>query len=176
MIVVRPMNAGDIPGVVASARHADIEELLDGAGATVEQTLSAGLQHSVRCSLIVARAQDGEEVPLAAFGDVCHSPLGGIGVPWLVSTDHITSHARGFLKVCRPLVADMLTRHITLTNWVDDRNTAAIRWLQWLGFDMSEPMPAGVRGLPFRQFTMHRGATPCVTSRLSLSPSVPSVG
>lgn len=152
MITVRPMLAEDIASVAAVAREADAHELMDGAGVTVERALRDGLDRSVRCALIMAG-----DLPLAAFGDVCHSPLGGVGIPWLVSTDHITKHARGFLRVCRPLVADMLTRHLVLINYVDDRNTAAIRWLEWLGFEMSEPMPAGVRGLPFRQFKLHRG-------------------
>jgi hypothetical protein len=151
MITVRPMHAGDIAGIAASARRADVEEMRDGAGVSIEQALEHGLARSLRCALIMAG-----DLPLAAFGDACQSPLGGVGIPWLVSTDHITAHARGFLRVCRPLVADMLTRHQVLINYVDARNVAAIRWLEWLGFEMSEPMPAGVRGLPFKQFSMSR--------------------
>ena len=41
-----------------------------------------------------------------------------------------------------------------LVNWVDDRNTCAIRWLKWMGFTIHEPEPYGVANLPFRRFDM----------------------
>lgn len=150
MITVRPMTKADVAVIAAAARQADITEMRDGAGITVEQALQDGLAMSEKCLVIMA---DG--LPLAALGDSRHDET--LGVPWLVSTIHIEHHARGFLRACRPLLADMLSRHQQLLNMIDARNTAAIRWLEWLGFTMSEPMPAGVRGLPFRLFTMTRG-------------------
>lgn len=150
MITVRPMKQEDVAVIAAAARQADIEEMRDGAGVTVEQALQHGLELSSNCMVIMAG-----DLPLAALGDSRHDD--DIGIPWLVSTVHIEQHARGFLRACRPLLADMLTRHQRLLNMIDTRNTAAIRWLEWLGFTMSEPMPAGVRGLPFRLFTMTRG-------------------
>ncbi|MNC81827.1 hypothetical protein D3C75_1350850 [compost metagenome] len=50
----------------------------------------------------------------------------------------------------------MLERHPTLTNYVDARNLAAIRWLQWLGFRMDSPVPYGPHRLTFRQFHLTR--------------------
>ncbi|MGL4315342.1 MAG: hypothetical protein ACRCTL_01810 [Pseudomonas sp.] len=150
MITVRPMTQADVAIIAAAARQADIDEMRDGAGVTVAQALQHGLDISDRCLVIMA-----DDLPLAALGDSRHDD--STGVPWLVSTIHIERHARGFLRACRPLLADMLTRHPQLLNLIDARNTNAIRWLEWLGFRMSEPMPAGVRGLPFRLFTMTRG-------------------
>lgn len=150
MITVRPMTQDDVAVVAAAARQADIDEMRDGAGATIEQALQDGLSRSISCLVIMAG-----DLPLAALGDAAHDDT--LGVPWLISTVHIHRHARGFLRACRPLLADMLTRHQRLLNLIDARNTNAIRWLEWLGFEMSEPMPAGVRGLPFRLFTMSRG-------------------
>lgn len=152
MISVRAMVAADVPVIAAVARQADIEEMRDGAGVSIAEALEFGLATSLRASVIMAG-----DKPLAAFGDASGGLFTGVGVPWLISTEHVTQHARGFLRICRPLVQDMLVRHSLLMNYVDDRNTAAIRWLQWLGFEMHEPIPAGVRGLPFRKFTMVRG-------------------
>lgn len=150
MITVRPMTQEDVAVIAAAARQADIDEMRDGAGVTVEQALQHGLDISDSCLVIMAG-----DLPLAALGDSRHDDR--TGVPWLVSTVHIDLHARGFLRACKPLLADMLTRHQQLLNLIDARNTNAIRWLEWLGFRMSEPMPAGVRGLPFRLFTITRG-------------------
>lgn len=152
MIYVRPMVETDVLEIAAVARHADIEEMRDGAGVTIEQALWQGLEHSLRASVIMAG-----DKPVAAFGDTSTGVLSGVGVPWLVSTIHVQKHARGFLRVCRPLVDDMLTRHFELMNYVDERNKAAIRWLEWLGFEMGETVTAAVSGLPFRKFTKSRG-------------------
>lgn len=151
MITVRQMTPADVPAIAAMARQADIEEMRDGAGVTVADALDLGLRTSLRASVIMAG-----DKPVAAFGDASGGLFTGVGVPWLISTVHVEQHARGFLRVCRPLVQDMLNRHSMLMNYVDDRNTAAIRWLRWLGFEMHEPIAAGVRGLPFRKFTMTR--------------------
>lgn len=42
--------------------------------------------------------------------------------------------------ICRSLLDDF---HI-VTNFVDNRNTKAQRWLQWLGFTLGAPQPFGV--------------------------------
>lgn len=149
MITVRALIQSDILGVASLAREADIIELRDGAGVTVKQAISDGLAISCACKII-----ESPEGPLAALGDSKYSDH--VGVPWLVSTKLIEQHRRGFLRVCRPLVQDMLSRHSALTNLIDCRNVAAIRWLQWLGFRMAGPVIAGRAGMPHYIFTMER--------------------
>lgn len=151
MIIVRPLQADDLPQLVANARAADIDEARDGAGLTIAQSLELGMKLSQQAMVF-----DTEGVLLAAFGDAKAFEAPGVGVPWLISTNSIEQHARGFLRACRPLVQEMLQRHQVLTNFVDDRNEAAKRWLAWLGFELASPVPAGRLGLPFRQFTMTR--------------------
>lgn len=151
MIIVRPLQPDDFAQLIANARIADIEEAKDGAGLTIAQSLELGMKISAKAMVF-----DADGVLLAAFGDAKAFEAPGVGVPWLISTNAIEQHARGFLRACRPLVQEMLQRHQVLTNFVDDRNDAAKRWLAWLGFDLSSPVPAGRLGLPFRQFTMTR--------------------
>ena len=151
MIIVRPMVEANIEVIAASARQADRDEIVEGCGQTVAGALSYGLRASVAAHVICWG-----DTPLAAFGDVSHSPCAGIGIPWLVSTHAIEQHARPFLRACRPLLNLMLVRHPTLVNYVDARNTAAIRWLEWLGFTMSSPVPYGPNQLLFRQFHMNQ--------------------
>lgn len=151
MIIVRPLQAEDFPELIANARAADIKEAMDGAGLTIAQSLELGMKLSAKAMVF-----DADGVLLAAFGDAKAFEAPGVGVPWLISTNAIEQHARGFLRACRPLVQEMLQRHQVLTNFVDDRNEAAKRWLAWLGFELASPVPAGRLGLPFRQFTMTR--------------------
>lgn len=150
MIRIRPYTPDEIPGIASAARQADIDEMLACAGATIEQTLVLGLQRSLRSWVIESAG-----LPLAAGGDT----LGGIGigVPWMVTTNHIETNPRGFLRASKAVMQDMLSRHYHLVNYVDSRNTDAIRWLQWLGADVAPAAPYGRSGLPFRKFTMNRG-------------------
>lgn len=151
MISVRPMAETDIAVIAGAARAADRAEIEEGCGQPMDKALALGLRASV-APLVICW---GDEV-LAAFGEVSHNPCAGIGIPWLVSTNAIESRARAFLRVCRPLLDQMLTRHQTLVNYVDARNTAAIRWLEWLGFETGSPTPYGPKGLLFRQFHITR--------------------
>lgn len=149
MISIRPMVAADIATVAASAREADVVEMRDGAGLGIGQALSIGLRESLRSWVIEC---DG--MPMAAAGDT----LGGIGVgvPWMVTTQHIVRNRKGFLCASRAVLDDALTRHFQLVNYVDARNNAAIRWLSWLGFSIDDPVPYGAQGLPFHKFHLFR--------------------
>lgn len=148
---VLPIEPEDIAGILRDVRQADIDEIVEGLGVSLESELVDGIAGSLNARKIVV---DGQIV--AVFGDAVHSLLGSVGVPWLISTVHVEQHARAFLKVCRPEVQGMLTRHRHLFNYVDARNTAAIRWLKWLGFDFGEAVPYGPKRLPFYPFTLNR--------------------
>jgi hypothetical protein len=149
LIEVRALAQHDIVHMLGIIRSHDIMEIEQGCGMGIREALEYGLEHSIGALLML-----GDGLPLAALGDVPH---GNIGVPWLISTNHIERHARGFLRACRPLFEQMAKRHDVLTNYVDARNLTAIRWLGWLGFEFGEPVAYGPHGLPFKQFTYQRG-------------------
>ena len=48
----------------------------------------------------------------------------------------------------------MLKTYRVLTNYADARNTTAIRWLRWLGFNILPAIPFGLDGLPFHPFEL----------------------
>lgn len=143
------MVQGDIEAVAAVARQADREEMLACASATVAECLCVGLGQGLRAWVI-----ESDGLALAAVGDTIAGI--GIGVPWMVTTDHIGTDPRGFLRASKAVLVEMFQRHHQLINYVDARNVAAIRWLAWLGFTIDEAVPYGVKGLPFRRFTMVR--------------------
>lgn len=150
MIRVRATRLDDLQIVADNARQADKDEMQAAAGATVMECLQRGYAESLRCWSICD-----DDHPIAVVGDVMTGI--GHGLPWMVTTDDVPFHARGFLRASRAVLANMLERHSTLSNMVDDRNKAAIRWLSWLGFEIGEPVPAGHLGLPFRSFRLVRG-------------------
>lgn len=148
---VLPVSAEDVPAILQIVRQADIDEITEALGIPMEQALLDAVTGSLNAKKIVV---DGEVV--AVFGDAVYSILGSVGVPWLISTTHVERHARAFLKVCKPEVQGMLTRHQHLLNYVDARNTAAIRWLKWLGFTFGPAAPYGARRFLFHPFTLNR--------------------
>ena len=148
---VLPVSVEDVPAILLIVRQADVDEITEALGIPMERALIDAVTGSLNARKIVV---DGEVV--AVFGDAIHSILGSVGVPWLISTIHVEKHARAFLKVCKPEVQGMLTRHRHLMNYVDARNTSAIRWLKWLGFDFGEAAPYGPKRLPFYPFTLNR--------------------
>lgn len=148
---VLPVTAEDVAGILPIVRQADIDEITEALGIPMEEALLEAITGSLNAKKIVV---DG--LVVAVFGDAVHSILGSIGVPWLISTVHVEKHARAFLKVCKPEVQGMLTRHQHLMNYVDARNTAAMRWLKWLGFTFGPAAPYGARSFPFHHFTLNR--------------------
>ncbi len=148
---VLPVTTDEIPGIALDVRQGDVDELTEALGIPIEQALLMGITGSLNVKKIVVSGQ-----VVAVFGDAVHSAVESIGVPWLISTVHVERHRRAFLQVCKPEVEKMLTRHRHLINYVDARNTLAIRWLRWLGFSFFPAAPYGERGFLFHQFTMTR--------------------
>lgn len=69
------------------------------------------------------------------------SLIGQTGVPWLLGSDLVRVHRRAFMIETRRMVARWLGMFAVLRNSVDCRYQAAIHWLRWLGFSLSEPFP-----------------------------------
>ena len=148
---VLPVTAEDVATILPIVRQADIDEITEALGIPMERALMEAITGSLNAKKIVV-----EGMVVAVFGDATYSILGSVGVPWLISTIHVERHARAFLKVCKPEVQGMLTRHHHLINYVDARNTSAIRWLKWLGFTFGPSVPYGARRFPFHPFTLNR--------------------
>jgi len=146
---VLPLSAADVASVVADVRQADVDEIAEALQTPIEGALAEALGNHCKASKIVVGG-----LIVAVFGDSRHDEQ--IGVPWLISTRHIERFPKAFLQVCKPEVVEMLGRHSLLLNYVDIRNTAAIRWLSWLGFSFGEPEPYGPLGMPFYPFWMRR--------------------
>lgn len=138
-----------VEAIVADARHADVDELFAATGITPELAMWKGLA----CS---THAWTGffDDRPVCMFGVAPRSVLSGRGYPWLIGTNLMERHALVFLRECRPNLEQMKSAYNLLENYVDARNVKAVRWLRWLGFDISPAAPYGDLGLPFHYFKM----------------------
>lgn len=91
-------------------------------------------------------------VPEVMFGVGDLNILAGVAAPWLLGTDAVETHYVAFLRRSVGFRDQLLQRYSVLTNFVDARNRASIRWLRWLGFTFSDPVE--FRGQEFRQFEL----------------------
>ena len=82
------------------------------------------------------------------------SILSNIGIPWLLGTDEIEDHSKYFLRQNRYYMNQIKKKYAFMFNFVDARNTVAIRWLKWLGFSVYGAKPFGPDDMPFHRFEM----------------------
>ncbi len=76
----------------------------------------------------------------------------GVGSPWMLCSDEAHRASAQFLRINQKWVDVLQSKYPLLMNYVDARNTKAIRWLRWCGFRLIALRPYGVEGRPFYEF------------------------
>jgi hypothetical protein len=158
--------AGDVRIVRATLEHAaqlaeqlrreDRAELVATGVANVRTAIEDGVRGS---AIAVAVLFDGE---VACIAGVVPYPsgtaLGGpdTGCVWMLSGTAVNRHKKAFLRLSRSVLKAFLGRYRCLENLVDARYLAAIRWLQWLGFEVSAPSAFGPHEAPFCRAVIRR--------------------
>ncbi|MCO7563571.1 hypothetical protein NJI34_00320 [Pseudomonas sp. S 311-6] len=142
-----PVLEEHIQALLTDMREADLVELRAIRGWAPEREVRHAVSTASHCAACVV---DGKVV--AIFGDSPHDAV--YGLPWMASTTWINQYRRQFLAECRPVIEGMRSRHQVLLNLVDVRNTLAIRWLKWLGFQFLPAVPYGINGELFYPFQM----------------------
>lgn len=150
---VVPTSMAHVDLILPHVRAADALEL-SALGVSALEAMLVGIKLS---SSTWTGFCDGEAVTM--FGVVPISVVTGLGAPWLVSTDKLERYQFAFLRRCRPYLRTMMRAYPDLSNFVDARNTTAIRWLKWLGFEISTPIPYGYKGELFHRF--YKENKPC---------------
>lgn len=160
-----PATRAMVVDLAPRLRKADVDEVYAATGRKARDALieAFDLADHVSALLVDGRCE-------AVAGTVPH-PTDGLGVIWMLASDKATLKRRPFLETNRGFIAECLERHEALSNFVDERNTQAIRWLRWLGFRILDPRPFGFLGLPFRQFWMDRPATSVSLAKTRQRPS-----
>lgn len=146
---IQPVTQKHVNELIKHMRKADREEIWAAMHQTATQALSLCLLASRESYVGLA---DGKVVCIFGVGSA--HLLSTTGVPWLLATDKLEKHARGFLRCNKKKLTEMLLGYTLLRNYVDARNHTAIRWLQWLGFTLLAPEPYGADRLLFYPFEM----------------------
>lgn len=140
-------RACHIRSVAERMRKADREEVW---AASRKTPLGALLYSYRKSSLAWTALVDGRPEVMFGVGDL--NILAGVGAPWLLGTDAVEKHYVTFLRQSVDFRAQLLARYSVLRNFVDSRNRVSIRWLQWLGFRLLDPVE--MNGHTFRLFEL----------------------
>jgi len=140
-----------IAPVAIHMRQADRDEVEASSGRSPYEALEFSLARSVIARTVLV---DGRPAGMFGCGDL--NILARSGAPWLLGTDDLALAPVAFLRASLDWQRQLFERYDVLRNLVDDRNAASIRWLQWLGFKLSEPVLVGPVGMPFRLFELRR--------------------
>ncbi len=133
--------------LIENMRECDVNEC-DAAGMlTPREAVEQSMEMSPEAIAILV---DGRCVVLAGIGR--WSVLGMRGIPWLLTTDEAPKHTRKLIPLSREFIEDAKKRYQYLENYVDARNTKAIKWMKWLGFKVGPAKAFGPYGLPFHHF------------------------
>ena len=143
-------------------RHADRLEVEAISGMPGEYVVFDSVDNSSRCWTCKS-----DEGVVAILGVV---PCGKIpegetyGLAWMLTTDLVKKHTRDLLDLPSTYVPLMFGDDIDiLSNCVDARNTRAIRWLRWAGFEFQAPINyPDMNNLTVIPFTKYRGDYPAI--------------
>jgi len=132
-------------------RYVDERECIASSGKSAGEALQDAYKISLWTKVILNEANE----PCCAFGVVPWTK--DKGVPWLLATECFDEITGVLKRISHLAVKQMLLNFSYLENYVDARSEIAIRFLEWLGFNIEEPIPFGKEDLPFHRFWLKRG-------------------
>ncbi len=95
-----------------------------------------------------------DDIPLCIFGIAPRSLISTTGVPWMISSNALTKHSFAWARRNREVFAAFSAGWERLENHVDSRYQKAVRWAEWLGFEVEDARPYGLDGILFHKITM----------------------
>lgn len=156
VVYIRRARDSDCDLLAANARMSDTAEVSAVVGALgIAAAARFALSASERAWSVFA-----DRKLVCIYGVGRESVLVGGRQPWLLGTCLIEVHARQFAARSRAILADLVAKYGVLENKVDARNLGTIRWLRFLGFEISAPEPYGYSNMPFHRFRIE---PPCAS-------------
>jgi RimJ/RimL family protein N-acetyltransferase len=144
----RTSEQEDVYELAPKLRKQDVDEVKASSGYTPEEALIYSFHVSGENNTIIA--PDGEIIGMFGVGSTA-DPY--IGVPWLLASPRLPEITREFLPQSLEWVKQKNEQYPVLINYVDCRNTVAIRWLRYLGFTFIKKIEEyGVGKKPFYEF------------------------
>lgn len=150
-----PARYEHIAPIAIHLRDADRNELRDIYGQTPFSGLELLFKTSAQAWTFMF---DG--VPAGMFG-VQPMPNGYGVMVGMLATGAVDENAASFVRASVRWRDQLLRRYRRIMNLIDANNTTTIRWLGWLGFEISEPFIAGPKEALVRKFEMRKKVLLC---------------
>lgn len=134
-VYIRETLPGDGWVIEQSLRDCEVREL-EALGLTCFENMRLGMLNSRSYTFFL-------------FGEI--GGMFGVldnGVVWAVFTQAIDRHPLAFLRSSRKFFEAL---DVDVFQYVDARNEKAVKWFEWLGFEVSDPVPFGANGEPFHE-------------------------
>ena len=136
MLIYRKAYLEDAVSLAARLRPADLAEVLASSGKSEVDALVDSWRISEECQVAVL---DG--LVICIWGVARDGQWGG--VPWMLASPEVEHYGKRLVKHGRAWVALLMTRYITLSNYVHVDNHSSIKWLRALGFQIKPAVPFG---------------------------------
>ena len=146
--------------MIVEATHEHAVELAETMGEADRAEVWAGAHHTpgealMRClrgSRDTKHSWLVDGRVMAMWGVGHYTPLSVEATPWMLGSRELPTHARTFARGSKMIAAQWKARYPILRNFVDARHTLAVRWVQWIGFNLLPAIPYGPDGVLFHPF------------------------
>lgn len=139
----RPAEPGDAVLLASVIRPADAAEI-EASG--FPNPLDALVRSMAASAVAFSVELEGE---LACVGGV--QEMAPVGCVWLITGAAVDRNRRAFWRESQRVMGVLLKRYRVLTNRIDARYGASIRWARRLGAEVHPPSVLGAERVPFHQ-------------------------
>jgi hypothetical protein len=141
--------------LAANMRPDDVQEVRRSHG---HSPLEAVLHAMEESDFSVALLIDGQ---VAAVAGVAPFEKTGfldddVGCAWMLTSHVVNRKPKAFLRACEAGVDAFLKRYPVLANAVDAKYARALKWAEWLGFDVRAAVHHGPEGALFHPIVLRR--------------------
>lgn len=143
-LVIRPATAGDADLLAPCLRPQDRDEIYAVTGSSSPLPV---LREGIACSDPCLAATDAGGLPIALFGVIPGEV--SAGKVWLLGAPDLMQHRFSVGRLSRAWIESLHEQYAMLWNYVDQRNTAHVRWLRWCGFSLTPVAQYGFENRPF---------------------------
>lgn len=150
-VEIRASELSDIFYLKSRLRKADIDEIYASNHLTAADALTYSFYLSKVCLTIMM-----DDEPVGMFGIVEDPTDSDKALIWMLGSDRMNKVARHIVKDAKDFIEQFMDSYEVLYNHVDARNEKSIRWLEYLGAEIDDPIIYGREGLPFHHFQFRR--------------------
>lgn len=139
-----------VEDVAMNLRGPDFDEVVAATGEVPYGSVTEDWIMSLRRWIVLNKYNKA----VAVLGVRPVNMFSNVGIPWLLGTKGLDKMKKFFVKYSKLIIEEMKKGFDILINYVDARYFKAVRWLEWCGFIIDEPLPFGAKNEPFHRFYM----------------------